>query len=76
VLGPTHRNRPNPYLPERERRQILDNAAVYWNGVANGLAVKYGKSPFETIRGLAIVSVADYNAAAAAERAGTGRVHP
>jgi len=53
-----------------------DNAAVYWNGVANGLAVKYGKSPFETIRGLAIVSVADYNAAAAAEKAGTGRVHP
>ena len=53
-----------------------DNAAVYWNGVANGLAVRYGKSPFETIRGLAIVSVADYNAAAAAEKAGTGRAHP
>lgn len=53
-----------------------DNAAVYWNGVANGLTVKYAKSPFETIRRLAIVSVADYNAAVAAEKAGTGRVHP
>src|SRR4029453_97233 len=53
-----------------------DNAAVYWNGVANGLTVKYAKSPFETIRGLAIVSVADYNAAVAAEKAGTGRMHP
>jgi len=53
-----------------------DNAAVYWNGVANGLAVKYAKSPFETIRGLAIVSVADYNAVAAAEKAATGKVHP
>lgn len=53
-----------------------DNAAVYWNGVANGLAVKYVKSPFETIRGLAIVSVADYNATAAAEQAGTGGGHP
>src|SRR5689334_22863450 len=51
------------------------NAAVYWNRVANGLTVKYAKSPFETIRGLAIVSAAEYNAAAAAENAGTAGVH-
>lgn len=53
-----------------------DNGAVYWNGVTNALVVKYGKNPFETIRGFAIVSVAAYNAAVAAEKAGTGRVHP
>jgi hypothetical protein len=53
-----------------------DNAAVYWNGVANGLAVKYAKSPFETIRNFGIVSVAGYNAAATAETAETGREHP
>jgi len=53
-----------------------DNAAVYWNGVANSLAVKYAKSPFETIRNFGIVSVAGYNAAVAAEKAGTGAVHP
>jgi len=53
-----------------------DNAAVYWNGVANSLAVKYAKSPFETIRNFGIVSVAGYNADVAAEKAGTGAVHP
>ena len=53
-----------------------DNAAVYWNGVANSLAVKYAKNPFETIRNFGIVSVAGYNAAVAAEKAGTGAVHP
>lgn len=53
-----------------------ENAAVYWNGVANSLAVKYGKNPFETIRNFGVVSVANYNAAATAERAGTGSDHP
>lgn len=53
-----------------------DNAAVHWNTVANGLAVKHGQSPFTTIRGLAVVSVAGYNALIAAEQASTGRSHP
>lgn len=53
-----------------------DNAAVHWNGVANDLALKYGGNPFTTTRGLAVVSVAGYNALIAAERASTGRVHP
>ena len=53
-----------------------DNAAVYWNGVTNGLAVKYAKSPFETIRNFGIVSVAGYNAAVAAEKGGIGPEHP
>ena len=53
-----------------------DNAAVYWNGVAFDLGVKYAKNPFETIRNFGIVSLAGYNAAAAAENAGTAPVHP
>ena len=51
------------------------NGAVFWNGVANSLNVKYGKNPFETIRNFGIVSVAGYNAAVAAENADTGGSH-
>ena len=53
-----------------------DNAAVYWNGVANSLAVQYGKNPFEAARNFGVVSVASYNAAATAEKGGTGSDHP
>ncbi|MFI5210407.1 MAG: hypothetical protein ACHQ2E_08185, partial [Gemmatimonadales bacterium] len=41
------------------------NAAVYWNGVARGLVIKYKSSPFQSIRGYALLSVAQYHAATA-----------
>jgi hypothetical protein len=40
-------------------------AAVYWNGVARGLVIKYKASPFASIRGFALLSVAQYHAATA-----------
>ena len=77
MLGPTTATGPVPTSPSASAVKFWDdNAAVYWNGVANSLAVKYARNLFETIRNFGIVSVAGYNAAAAAEKAGTGRVHP
>ena len=52
------------------------NAAVYWNGVARGMVVSHGSPAPFAIRGYAIVSVAQYNAAVAAESGKAGNVHP
>jgi hypothetical protein len=52
------------------------NAAVYWNGVARDMVVAHrSPAPF-AIRGYAIVSVAQYNAAVTAEKEKAGKVHP
>lgn len=45
------------------------NPAADWNEVARGLVTANASSPFVAIRGYAILSVAQYNAAVAAERA-------
>ena len=47
------------------------NASVYWNAVARQLVAANRSSALQAIRGYAIVSVAQYNAAIAAEK-GTG----
>lgn len=52
------------------------NAAVYWNGVARGMVVSHSSPAPVAIRGYAIVSVAQYNAAVAAEVGKAGNVHP
>jgi hypothetical protein len=44
------------------------NAASDWNGVARGMIAANHSSPLVAIRGLAILSVAQYNAAVAAEQ--------
>ncbi|HEX6048872.1 MAG TPA: vanadium-dependent haloperoxidase [Gemmatimonadaceae bacterium] len=44
------------------------NAAVYWNGVARQLIATYRLNALVAIRGYSIVSVAQYNAAIAAEK--------
>ena len=49
-----------------------DNAAVYWNGIARGLVARFPTS-FPAIRGLALVTVAQYNAAVTAEKTGKGK---
>jgi membrane-associated phospholipid phosphatase len=52
------------------------NAAVYWNQVAREMVVtNLTGAPF-AIRGYAAVSVAQYNAAVAAEKSKEGDVHP
>lgn len=52
------------------------NAAADWNTVARGLVATHRSSPFVAIRGYAIVSVAQYNAAIAAEQAAAPGVQP
>lgn len=51
-------------------RATESGAAVYWNGVARELVVKYKFNPFQAIRGYAVVSVAQDHAATAASEAG------
>lgn len=51
------------------------SAAVYWNGVARDLVVKHRANAFQAIRGYALLSVAQYNAAIAAERGTPGSIH-
>jgi membrane-associated phospholipid phosphatase len=53
-----------------------DNAAVYWNGVARGLVAANGSNALVAIRGYAIVAVAQYNAAVAAEKGSERGDHP
>ena len=42
-------------------------SSMHWNEIARGLVVKYNANAFQAIRGYAILSVAQYNALAAAE---------
>jgi hypothetical protein len=52
------------------------NAAVYWNEVARAMVVANASPAPVAIRGYAIVSVAQYNAASAAEQGKVRNVHP
>ena len=52
------------------------NAPVYWNGVARQLVGSYRYNALQAIRGYAIVSVAQYNAAIAAEKGKERGSHP
>lgn len=52
------------------------NAATYWNGVARDLVKANSSNALVAIRGYAIVSVAQYNAAIAAEKEKDGGSHP
>ncbi len=67
---------PVPISPNQHVVELGDdNAAVYWDGVARSLAAKYA-NPFEANRSFGIVTVAQYNAAAFAEKATTHSEHP
>jgi len=52
------------------------NAPVYWNGVARQLVGTYRFNALQAIRGYSIVSVAQYNAAIAAENGKERGNHP
>ena len=52
------------------------NAPVYWNGMARHLVGSYRFNALQAIRGYSIVSVAQYNAAIAAEKASERGTHP
>ena len=52
------------------------NAPVYWNGKARQFVGAYRFNALQAIRGYAIVSVAQYNAAIAAEKASERGAHP
>lgn len=52
------------------------NAAADWNAVARSLVASNNSNALVAIRGYAIVSVAQYNAAIAAEQGNEGRTHP
>lgn len=52
------------------------NAPVYWNGVARQLVGSYRFNALQAIRGYAVVSVAQYNAAIAAEKGKERGRHP
>ena len=65
-----------PQTPEPDVKFWEDNAAVYWNGVARALVAKTNSNAFQGIRGYAVVSVAQYNAAIAAEKEKDRAVHP
>ncbi len=56
---------PGAPIPADRGRTTESSAAVYWNEVARGLVIKYKFSPFQAIRGYAVVSVAQYQAALA-----------
>jgi hypothetical protein len=52
------------------------NAAVHWNGVAREMVIaNRSPAPF-AVRGYAVLSVAQYNAAVAAEKGKVGNEHP
>jgi len=52
------------------------NSAVYWNEVARAMVVANRSNAAFALRGYAIVGVAQYNAAVAAEKGKVGRDHP
>lgn len=53
-----------------------NNAAVYWNQIARDMVVANRTGAPFAVRGYAAVSVAQYNAAIAAEKGKVGNVHP
>jgi membrane-associated phospholipid phosphatase len=52
------------------------NAPIYWNGVARQLVAQDRYNALQAIRAYAVVSLAQYNAAIAAEQAKEGGKHP
>jgi membrane-associated phospholipid phosphatase len=52
------------------------NAAVHWDEIARGLVASNGSNPFQAIRGFAILGLAQYNAAVAAEQGKAGSTRP
>ena len=50
-------------------KQWESNAATHWDSVARSLVAANGSNPFQAIRGYAVVTLAQYNAAIAAENA-------
>lgn len=52
------------------------NAAIHWDEVARGLVASNNSNPFQAIRGFAIVGLAQYNAAIAAEKGNVPGTHP
>ena len=72
-VGPT--NPPTP--PAGPVVQTAEtNAPVYWNSVARELVGSYRFNALQAIRGYSIVSLAQYNAAIAAEKARVGPQQP
>ena len=53
-----------------------NNAPVYWNAVARELVASQRSNALQAIRGYSIVSVAQYNAAIAAEKGSEPGTHP
>jgi hypothetical protein len=52
------------------------NAAVYWSGVARRLVADNNSNALVALRGYAVVALAQYNAAIAAEDESKGDTHP
>ena len=72
-VGPA--NPPNP--PADPVVQTAEtNAPVYWNAVARDLVGTYRFNALQAIRGYTIVSLAQYNSAIAAEKAGGRGIRP
>jgi len=66
-----------PSTPQTDAAHFWENnAPVYWNGVARELVATYRFNALQAIRGYSIVSVAQYNAAIAAEKASAQGNHP
>lgn len=75
-LGSGHLTASQPGAPTSAPAFSEANAASDWNGVARGLVAANNSSPFVAIRGYAILSVAQYNAAVAAEQSPNPGVRP
>jgi membrane-associated phospholipid phosphatase len=75
-LGPDPMATTQPGTPAAAPAFGEANAASDWNGVARGLIAANNSSPFVAIRGLAILSVAQHNAAVAAEQSPSPGVRP
>lgn len=61
---------PFPSAPRNTETTVQHNAATYWNTIARGLVVKYSSSALFAIRGYALVSLSQHNAAAVVQDRG------
>src|SRR5689334_12696438 len=67
---------PTVTVPNTDAVMFWQNTAtLYWNGVARELAQTYKVGQQPGTRGLAYLSLAQYNAVIAAEQGKTGAVH-
>lgn len=67
---------PPPAASTNAVRSAENSAPVYWNAVARQLVAAKSYNALQAIRGYAIVSVAQYNAAIAAEKGKHRSTHP